>query len=369
MAGIPGAATIAAVTTTTSPFPPAAPPTGKTRVISSSSSIPSSFPSRYRRTNHLRKKILKTLENKPYPDINQDSNFPAKILSIPIEKTTQKEITESDQVSLSETTGFVDGVLSTFSPKSAVKIGLFLVGAFVFQTVCAVLIFGSTDLDDEDEMDNKKARVKNRSKSDLSLSENRGLMETKEGGIVVVDESEMDNRIMEIREMAREARLQENIDGKRKGVVEESDDNDDVDFDLGEKTGKEKEVDGRLMKLKKSLEGNYEKPAPKFLRKEGDVSDSSSKDEPFGSLMFKKRYKYKSPSIDSGDKPKGFDGNVANETLINGVTADELDNSEQIDLPNGNEKDIKVTNNDDKNQDPRAIKTESVAGMVKIQFL
>lgn len=298
-----------------------------------------------------------------------------------------QQTAEADQFSVSETTGFFDGIASTFSSKSFAKIGLYLVGAFVFQTICAVLIFGLNDLDDKDgNLDSdsyKKSRVRGDNElkpklgSNLLVSGNLGVMETEDGGMVLVDESEMDNRIVEIREMAREARKQEKIEAKRKGLVEDGDD-DDVNFDLIDKNLKEKEVDGRLMKLKKSLEGEYEKLPNKLPRKESDVSNDGDKGvsaatEAFGSLMFKKKYKYKSSSIDSGDKPKGFgvveDRNIANGTVINGVTADggtlQTDKKNDGGTSSGdydNGVEISVTGDGNEEHEPRVTKSESIAG-------
>ncbi|CAH1427529.1 unnamed protein product [Lactuca virosa] len=229
MAGAHGATMAAAAAITSSSLPPttsAAPIPGKSLVLLSS--LPSSFPSRRRRTNHLRKKILKTLENKPYPD-NSHPEFPRKTPPIVIEETVQQQNTETDQLSLSQTTGFLDGIAGEFSTRSFVKIGLYLVGAFVFQTICAVLIFGWNDLEGEDRNLNSDEYKKPRA---LESKENPNLMETKEGGILLVDKSEMDNRIVEIQEMAREARQQERVEAKRKGLVEEEDDDDDdIDHD------------------------------------------------------------------------------------------------------------------------------------------
>ncbi|KAI3690400.1 hypothetical protein L2E82_48424 [Cichorium intybus] len=315
MAGAHGA-TIAAATITSSSVSPstsAAPIPGKSIVLLSS--LPSSFPSRRRRTNHLRQKILKTLENKPYPDIPE---FPRKNPTIIIEETAQQQTAETGQFSVSQTTGFLDAIAGEFSTKSFAKIGLYLVGAFVFQTICAVLIFGWNDLAGEDENSNSD----NHNKTNvLDSKENPNLLETKQDSIVLIDESEMDNRIMEIQEMARGAREQEKLEAKRKGLVEEEED--DVDHDLIDKTLKEKEVDGRLMKLRKSLEGNYEKLPPKFPTKEEDKGSISPP------LMFKKKYKYKSPSIDSMDKPKGFDSTI-DYYVVNDNEVELLDNNESV---------------------------------------
>ncbi|XP_076912899.1 uncharacterized protein LOC143571330 [Bidens hawaiensis] len=69
--------------------------------------------------------------------------------------------------------------------------------------------------------------------------------------------------------------------------------------------------------------------------------------------MFKKKYKFKSPSLDSGDKPKGFGGmkdvNVANGTAVNGVRDSTL-NKDEV-----------------KEQEARETKTESIVGTSKEQ--
>ncbi|KAL4564929.1 hypothetical protein LXL04_029005 [Taraxacum kok-saghyz] len=355
MAGVHGA-TIAAAAITSSSAPPttsAAPVPGRSLV--SLSSLPSSFPSRRRRTNHLRQKILKTLENKPYPDIPHPE-LPRKTPTIIIEEPVQQQTTETEQFSLSQTPGFIDGIAGEFSTKSFVKIGLYLVGALVFQSICAVLIFGRNDFESENENSNsddyKKASV-------LDSKGNPSLLETKEGGMVLIDESEMDNRIMEIQEMARGARQQERLEAKRNGLVEEEEDDDDVDHNLTDKTLKEKEVDGRLMKLRKSLEGNYEKLTPKLPTKEVDKGLSTP-------LMFKKKYKYKSPSIDSGDKPKGFD-TTTDHHVVNDISTDNgvdiLDNKDQKQVDESMP--INKLANGSVRSKQKATKIESVAGTSK----
>ncbi|KAI7743344.1 hypothetical protein M8C21_003225 [Ambrosia artemisiifolia] len=325
---------------TSSAFLPPPPVAGNPRV--NASSLPSSFPSQGKRTNHLRKKILKTLENKPYPD----PSLPQLPLTIPPQQTLNQHPAESqsDQLSLSKDPTFVDGVLGTFSTKSFAKIGLYLVGAFVFQTIFAVLIFGSKDLDDKDEnLDEKKAKKIPNLNS--GSNGNRSSVETNEGGIGLVGEvemDEMDNRIVEIQEMARRAREEEKMEAKRIGLGEEEGDGNE--YDSVDSVVKRKEIDDRLTKLRRSLEGDYQKPMTKSSRKDGKVGDSVD-DE---SLMFEKKYKYKSPSVESGDKPKGFGGTqdvrVANGTAINGGT---------------------LSKDGNKEQEPTATRTESIAGTSK----
>ncbi|GJV89618.1 hypothetical protein Tco_1533556 [Tanacetum coccineum] len=140
--------------------------------------------------------------------------------------------------------------------------------------------------------------------------------------------------------MAREASRQEKIEANRRGLVN---DDDDVDFGSVEKSVKEKEVDGRLMKFRKSLEGNYKKlPNVKGLRNESEGSDDG---EEFGSLMFKKKYKYKSQSVDSGDKPMGFG---------NGSVQTDKVNDEGVSSVGSN-------NNEPRN---KLVDTEAIAGML-----
>ncbi|CAH1427530.1 unnamed protein product [Lactuca virosa] len=100
------------------------------------------------------------------------------------------------------------------------------------------------------------------------------------------------------------------------------------------------------MKLRKSLEGNYEKLPPKFPIKE---------DSP--PLMFKKKYKYKSPSIDSGEKPKGFD-NTKDLHVVN-KDQEQVDESIPIIEPIN-----KLVNGSEKSKQ-RATKTESIKGASK----
>nr|GEW48320.1 hypothetical protein [Tanacetum cinerariifolium] len=258
MAGISGAATTTAVT------PP--PLTGKPTITSSS--LPSSYPSRYKRHNHLRHKLLKTL------DPTRPEDLTRKNPALPPKDPFQQHPDEEKNFSEMGLSGFENDCLCCF--------------------------------DFRVERDFRRA--------EFNVVENEGEM------------MEMDDRIVEIREMAREARKQEKIEAIRRGLVNDDNDEDDVDFDSVEKSVKEKEVDGRLMKLKKSLEGNYEKlPNVKGLRNESDGSDDG---EEFGSLMFKKKFKDNSPSVDSGDKPKGFGNGAVRTDKVNdeGVSSVGSDN-------------------------------------------
>ncbi|KAJ0601977.1 hypothetical protein HanIR_Chr03g0134691 [Helianthus annuus] len=143
----------------------------------------------------------------------------------------------------------------------------------------------------------------------------------------------MDNRIMEIQEMARRAREQEKMEAKRRGSGEEE--NDGVEDESVDRMVKKKEIDDRLTKLRKSLEGDYQKPVTKVSRKEGD-------------------------------KPKGFGGmkdiHVANGSAVTGINVD--DGTLQTDEKNGGS----LSKDGNKEQEPRASTTESIAGTSKEQI-
>ncbi|CAL5395668.1 unnamed protein product [Camellia sinensis] len=295
------------------------------KLVLSLSSISSPFPSKpTSRKNYLRLKLLKTL-TKPYPNHLLPQSPPTSNPLIPLD-SPQKQIDEESEIQdfeISEksgTSGVFSDDLGKFSTGSVIKVGLYLVGAFVFQTICAVWVFGSADSDYKDgNLDSKgKTRVlelglngDNEGKSSVLLNGSGNLLNVElgfeQGGIGYVGGSELEERIVEIQAMARDARESERLKSKANGL-----DNDGV-----VKTGIEKEVDSRLVKLRKRLQNSNEKLSPvfpvNFLIKDSEVEDGvdggilDPKDvnDP---LMFKKKYQFRSPSANLRDKPKGFQG-------------------------------------------------------------
>lgn len=319
------------------------------RMVCLASSTPISSPSKLRtkRKNYLRPKILKTL-TKPLPNpllpelpstipVDSPPEQQPEFLSGQLPDEGLKEF-ESHEVS----TGDINGVLGKFSKISVFRIGLCLVGAFVFQTICAVWMLGSTDsshkdgiLDSEDKTRVLKLGLNGNSNAKHNILVNGS-------GIVYVDKSGLEEKIAEIQAMAREVRRKESMKSQasNKGL-------DDEDIEVV-KTGIDKEVDNKLIKLRKSLRNGYEKPSVGYLGKDRVGKDVN---EANGALMFKKKYKFKSPSISSSDRPKGFQSSdnhsiskMNNSSAVSGSEILEktsngnygtLDNDQRLDLSNG----------------------------------
>lgn len=200
------------------------------------------------------------------------------------------------------------------------KFGLWIVGAFVFQTVCAVWVFGSADYSGKnkcsDDNGNKnevlELDLKGTSKHKLRMFVNGdGNRSIENGGTVFVDEAEMEKKIEEIQHMAREAREKERLELKGNDVDEEQEEEiEDSDVKMGIK----KEVDERLIKLRKRL-GKVGNKQPtnsvtfptvdvnKNVRDDGGILDEK---ELSASLTFKRKQKFREFASKPSNKPKGF---------------------------------------------------------------
>ncbi|KAL3812886.1 hypothetical protein ACJIZ3_014154 [Penstemon smallii] len=275
------------------------------------SCVHTSFPTKHnKRKNHLRQKILKTLP-KPLTPKLPPSNPIIPIESSPIQELKEPEIVHKNEevqkveefreVEVSLPSGVsVDGNVSILSKNQIFKYGLWLFGAFVFQTVCAVWIFGSADFDTQNENlnGNKKSSV-------LEVAEN-GNGKVDNGSVDslgYVDELERERKIEEIRVMARDARKEERLESKKKGFV--SDENDESEEGKDFRSGIEEEVDNRLIKLRNKLENARENKGNG--RKDG-IEKGENEIEGNDALLFKKKYKFKGLSGDPREKPKGFVG-------------------------------------------------------------
>ncbi|XP_052208434.1 uncharacterized protein LOC127812143 [Diospyros lotus] len=293
---------------TTAVFPLSQPP--KTTLITVSFI---SSPTPPKRKNYLRQKLLKTL-TKPYPnDAIPESPPPTNpiIPAVSPREHNEGEARQGFEVSRpSETAGVLNGGFGFGYPstRSVFKLGLFLVGAFAFQTVCAVMVFGSADSDRKDGNLGTGHRTRvlelgvngdSKGKSSALLDGNGDLFSGK-----------LEEKIYEIQAMAREARERDRLDSKSSGLE------DDDDF---VKTGIEKEVERKLVKLRKRLQNSREK-LPVFpvshLGNEDEFEDGVGVDslDENKPLMFRKKYKFRSPSTNPSIKPKGFQGSQ-NQTI------------------------------------------------------
>lgn len=351
-------------------------------LISSFSTSFSAKPTR--RKNHLRQKILKTLKKPIIPKLpSANPILPVDSRPQEIEEIgTTQEIQESDksknsesgneevrkfeelgEVEVSVPAGVgLDGSVGILAKNSILKYGWWLVGAFVFQTVCAVWVFGSADIDNKSEILN--GTDKSRAKLVLNGNGNgkMGLKDRAIDSIVYLEELEMERKIEEIRVMAREAREKERLESKRSGL--DSEDGEESDGSKYFKSGIEEEVDNRLVKLRKKLENaRHKMPVASvgYSRKEtkrrdgvenGELDDRESN----GALLFKKKYKFKGSSGDPIEKPRGFIG--SDDTRVksgNLEKGDELFRSGNVDnnavgLGNG-EKQTELSDDDPKGID------------------
>ncbi|XP_030512007.1 uncharacterized protein LOC115726325 [Rhodamnia argentea] len=255
-----------------------------------------------KRRNHLRPKILKTLA-KPYAPVRTPEE-PQSDAVIPVPSSeTLRDIVEAESPGeeeasqVSESVGVgpeLGSVAGKLSARSVIKFGAYLVVIFLFQTICAVWVFGSNGSDSAGE---SKERT-------LVNGEGRAVSEklpSRMRNVVYLDESDLEKRIEEIRSMAREARRSEKRGLKREdtgdGESDDGHDDDDGEVIPDSRTAIKKEIGSRLDKLQKKL-GPVQK------------SPGLSKNVPLGgasSLMFKKKLKFRSPFVEkSSANLKGF---------------------------------------------------------------
>ncbi|KAH6769700.1 hypothetical protein C2S52_014503 [Perilla frutescens var. hirtella] len=286
-------------------------------VSSFSTSLPAK---RARRRNHLREKILETQKNPIIPKLPPANPIvpiehqPQEIKEVDINQETQEfekpeaselaegeeiqELQELQEVEVSVPAGV--GIDGRIGKNQFLKYGLWFVGAFVFQTVCAVLFFGLDDNDNKREIVNGSGELRAK---DVVLGENGN------GGMDGSVDVEMEKKIEEIRLMAREVRERERLQSKRNG----DDGEDGEEGGKHVKSGIEEEVDGTMVRLRKKLEKTrFKTPVVGNSSMETKRSDEVEK----GDLLYKKKYKFREFSGDMIEKPKGFVG--SDDSRVNG---------------------------------------------------
>ncbi|KAL3505731.1 hypothetical protein ACH5RR_031113 [Cinchona calisaya] len=363
------------------------------------------------RKNYLRQKLLKTLI-KPYPPNSLILESPQTNPPIPIELESEKdqsltseqfsgdycpavvgeepeelEIEEFREAEIQESVEILDGGIGKVSKNSIFKYGLWLVGAFVVQTICAVWVFKSAKFEDksgnylnnEDKNGVLEVRLNGKSNSKVKFIRN-AKMGLENGGVVFVDEDEMEKKIEEIRVMAREARERERLEMKKDGFESEEIDK-ELEDEFG-KTGIEKEVNDRLVKLQKRLEnahGTLPVGLGDNVKKDGvNEKNSLGGKEGNRALMFKKKYRFRALSSKPTDKPKGFTGlydhgdgievmsskDGGAEVLMNGDigggVVDSVDDMRQLDLHAGDSRagrSAHLEEDEERQQAPEATKS------------
>ncbi|CAH2078965.1 unnamed protein product [Thlaspi arvense] len=273
---------------------------------SSSVSIPLSL-KLSKRKNYLRPKILRTLNPKPKETVltgieSPENVPPSDVLSNQEDALEELQVVSSSSVVPNE----MSGILSKLSPKSIAKYGLFLIGIFAFQTVCAVLFLGNSTKSGKTPKNSSENVDSGDSSRSVSLNLN-GQNEGRTSNAVSLEDLEMNEKIAEIRAMAREARRSEEKSGKRE---------EDETLNPGGGVDIEKEIEARLSNMEKRL--NSQRKGLAGLRVE--PLDESRNDEK--SLMFEKKYKFK-PEKPAKGKVKGFGGSKGNnETGENGSVSE-----------------------------------------------
>lgn len=297
---------------------------------------------RKQRKNYLRPKILKTRPDPlhtepPYtiPEeilVDPQPDYPS---TDPLIEEALKECDESLEVSVLDVNNNVG--LGKFSKFTVFRIGLFLVGAYVFQTVCAVWLFGSGQngvLDSEDE---SRVLVLNGD----GIGKSRILMNG--SGVVYVDEAEMKMKINEIQVMARDVREKERRELNNRNYEDLG--GDDIGVDISRI---EKEVIRRLGKSGKGV-----KKKPVGYKRKDDVGKNGLVSEDVKEVLLAKNAEFESSLSSCIDKAKGFrsldDGNISkveNSSAILGNEALEkisddndgtelLDSVRMVEEPNG----------------------------------
>ncbi|XP_027120826.1 uncharacterized protein [Coffea arabica] len=311
-------------------------------------SVPAPTPRKLtNRKNYLRQKVLKTL-TKPYPS-SFTVESPQKNPAIPVElkqeqvlieqfsgdfcpatvlnELEEREMQEFREAEVREPVKLVDDRIGNVSKNSIFKHGLWLVAAFLFQTICAVWVFGSAEFEDKNSA--LEVDVNGKGKSNVKYLRNTELR-LENGGFVYVDEDEIEKKIEEIQVMAREARARERLEREVNGFPAGDSEGED---EFGQ-SGIEKEVNDRLAKVRRRYKytrgtvpvGSVDRVKENAVSEKNNLAgrqpmddvkkDGVSEKKSLGgkeveeSLMFKKKYRFRGLSSKPSDKPKGFTGLV-----------------------------------------------------------
>ncbi|KAK7363577.1 hypothetical protein VNO77_05724 [Canavalia gladiata] len=279
------------------------------------------------RKNYLRPKILKTL-TKPYPPtLPLLPPSPQPILcpqedklsvEIPANETHDGDVTgvaeepdELEDLRVTEATAKDNAVFGNVSAADIFKYGgMFFVGAFVFQTICSVWTLGNKNSNQKD----GDLEINGKEKRKILLNGNEKTIQLPiTGASNVEDQLGMQKKIEEIRLMAREARRIE-LENKGEEGEDEDSEMDDESAVSSHKLGIEKEIGARLSKLQNRINSNKDSSAAFRINTRGNSAGGVERDvnknvnQGSEALIFKKKFKFKSPSTKATKTPKGFPG-------------------------------------------------------------
>ncbi|XVE82145.1 hypothetical protein DITRI_Ditri15bG0123200 [Diplodiscus trichospermus] len=273
-----------------------------------------------KRKNYLRPKILKTL-TKPFPS-SAPPNPITPLESPPEEKLPDVFVFEppSDEMSnnqfleetnkveefrVSETPAVAGeniGSSGKISAYSVLKFGFYFVGILVFQTLIAVWVMGNGNSRDKD---GNLDGFERENKSKVGKFQNNGKIGSASRNVFYWDDSDLEEKVEEIRAMAREARKME-----EKEMKNSDEEGDMIDESLNAKTriGIEKEIGARLNKLEKKLNSKRENFPGSFMHFLDKLKDGENAKEMDKTLFIKKKFKFRTPEKNSRSGVKGFTG-------------------------------------------------------------
>lgn len=261
-----------------------------------------------KRKNYLRPKILKTPTKPPAiepvipiaPQPENDTGYSDEAPFNEIEEIVPL-VDDVKEVQVSETEGLArenSGIFGKFSAKSVLQFGLGFVAVFLLQAICTVWILGEEDSEE-------KSMNKNVNGFDKGVSVNGG----NKGSILMENnmsfmDKTVEDRINEIRAMAREAR---EIEERRLRNGDEEGGNDDESVGSKGRIGIENEIGARLDQVEKK----YNSRNGKSLGLSRDVLDEFEYDdeeekEANKTLVFKKKLRFRGPSVSLTRDAKGF---------------------------------------------------------------
>ncbi|XVF28319.1 hypothetical protein REPUB_Repub15cG0019100 [Reevesia pubescens] len=303
-----------------------------------------------KRKNYLRPKILKTLR-KPFPSSTPSNpitpiEFPPEtkptkvvVFEPPSDEMPTQVIEETNKVEdfqVSETSGVggvTSGSIGKISASSVLKFGFYFVGIFMFQTLIAVWVLGNGNSHDKDRNLDKN----NKSKNGKYL--NNGKVGSSSTNVFYWDDSELEEKVEEIRAMAREARKMEEKQMKNNGDEE----GDIIDESLNSKAriGIEKEIGARLNKLENKLTSKRENFPGSYMSFLDKLKDDDDAKEITKTLFVKKKFKFRAPEKNSRSGVKGFrglkDGSASsykNGIATSGLGTKEVDDGKRVESQN-----------------------------------
>ncbi|CAN1857612.1 hypothetical protein LINPERHAP1_LOCUS42558 [Linum perenne] len=184
--------------------------------------------------------------------------------------------------------GELGWILGKISANSVLKVAVFAIGFFALEAVVVRLLFRTSEKED---------RLASSGKSDK--------LGSPIGNAGYFNESELGEKIGEIRAMAREAR-----ESEKKQLPKDE-----------HEIGIDKEVSARLVKLKKKLESKKDMfPASLIntLGLFGNGEDDMNNNDVSVTLMVKKKHRFRSPSIKTMTAPRGFSGSKDSNGSVKG---------------------------------------------------